>query len=364
MSSAIKEAATPEPLPRLLIVDDEQLLCYALARLCSGSYEVQTASDGAAAMDALLHSHFDVVLSDVNMPGTGGLEMLRRVRERDLDTPVIFMTGAPTLSVATEAMAHGALRYLFKPVESKQLFEALSHAVKFGRLAAAKRAALAAMGTPSSLAADRAGQEAIFRRALPCISMAYQPIISWAQRRIVGYEALLRSSDPTLNSPWTLLQTAEQLGRLPELGRTIRARISAAAGLLPSGCDLFVNLHPHDLLDDALYQPDAPLSAIAPRVVLEITERASLSEIRDLKQRLEQLRSLGFRIAIDDLGAGYAGLSSFAQLVSICRDLGITVLAEGVETAAERDVVVNTGCDLIQGYLFAKPSPGFVALSF
>jgi EAL domain-containing protein (putative c-di-GMP-specific phosphodiesterase class I) len=314
------------------------------------------------------------------------------VRESDLDTPVIFMTGAPTLAVATEAIAHGAFRYLYKPVEREELLEVLGRAVKLGRLAAAKRAALEALGSPTGMGADRAGQEAVFRRALPAIHLAYQPIVSWSRRQIVGYEALLRSSDPTLPNPWTLLQTAEQLGRLPELGRTIRARAAADATALPDGCDLFVNLHPHDLLDEALFASDTPFAAIARRVVLEITERASLSEISDLKGRLSRLRALGFRVAIDDLGAGYAGLASFAQLepevvkidmalvrdihrqpikqtlvrsiVTICRDLGLAVLAEGVESHEEREVVVAAGCDLLQGFLLSRPAPPFLALQF
>ena len=96
---------------------------------------------------------------------------------------------------------------------------------------------------------------------------------------------------------------------------------------------------------------------------------------------------MGFRIAIDDLGAGYAGLTSFATLepefvkldmslvrdvdknptkkklvrsmTSLCRDLGMLVVAEGVETLAERDVLVEAGCDLLQGYLLAKPGKPF-----
>src|SRR5207245_7558839 len=140
-------------------------------------------------------------------------------------------------------------------------------------------------------------------------------------------------------------------------------------------------LHPRELLDEALFDPTEPLSQLARRVVLEITERASLDDIRDVRDRVKQLRSLGFRIAIDDLGAGYAGLTSFAHLepevvkvdmslirgidqsplkqkllgsiVALCRDLGIEIIAEGIETAAERDALIRLGGDLCQGYLFA-----------
>ncbi len=102
---------------------------------------------------------------------------------------------------------------------------------------------------------------------------------------------------------------------------------------------------------------------------------------------MTRLRALGYRIAIDDLGAGYAGLTSFAQLepevvkvdmslvrgidssavkqklvrsiIALCTELGIQLVAEGIETAAERDMLINLGADLCQGYLFAKPGRGF-----
>ena len=138
------------------------------------------------------------------------------------------------------------------------------------------------------------------------------------------------------------------------------------------------------MLDDDLYSPDAALSQVASRVVLEITERAALDHVSDVRTRIASLRALGFRIAIDDLGAGYAGLSSFAQLepevvkidmslvrdihlhatkrklvrslTSLCADLGLTLVTEGIECAAERDTLVDMGCELLQGYLFARPS--------
>src|SRR5262249_28665716 len=151
---------------------------------------------------------------------------------------------------------------------------------------------------------------------------------------------------------------------------------------------LFINLHARDLNDEHLYSPTSPLSNIAGRVVLELTERASLKEVSDLSAKMTRLRKLGFRVAVDDLGAGYAGLSSFTQLEpefvkldmslvrgvdeserkrrviramnSLCEtDLAIRVVTEGVETPAERDVLAQEGCVLLQGYLFAKPAQGF-----
>ena len=109
--------------------------------------------------------------------------------------------------------------------------------------------------------------------------------------------------------------------------------------------------------------------------------------INDVSGRVAQLRAMGYRIAVDDLGAGYAGLTSFAQLepevvkvdmslirgldrsptkqklvhsiVGLCRGLGIQMIAEGIETEEERDTLVNLGGDLCQGYLFARPGRAF-----
>jgi EAL domain-containing protein (putative c-di-GMP-specific phosphodiesterase class I) len=158
------------------------------------------------------------------------------------------------------------------------------------------------------------------------------------------------------------------------------------AGERPGG-HIFVNLHPADLEDPELYADDGALTPYASQVVLEITERAALDGIHELGTRVTRLRTLGYRIAIDDLGAGYAGLTSFAQLepevvkvdmslvrgidrspvkqklvrsiIALCTELGIQLVAEGIETPAERDVLIGLGGDLCQGYLFAKPGRGF-----
>src|SRR5258708_13379397 len=201
--------------------------------------------------------------------------------------------------------------------------------------------------------------------------MAYQPIVSWSRREVFGFEALLRSRESALPHPGAILDAAERLERLPELGRAIRARASAPTGGMPKDAVLFVTLHTHDLLDDQLFDRERPLARMANQVVLEITERASLHHIRDVQARVSRLREMGFRIAVDDLGAGYAGLTSFAHLepevvkvdmslirgldqsptkqkllrsiVGLCRDLEIRMIAEGIETVEERDTLVPLG---------------------
>jgi EAL domain-containing protein (putative c-di-GMP-specific phosphodiesterase class I) len=260
-------------------------------------------------------------------------------------------------------------------------------AVRLHRLARARRQALEASGDADRLAGDRAGLAAIFGSALDSLWMAYQPIVSWSRRGVFGYEALLRSREAALPHPSAILDAAERLDRLHDLGRAIRMRAAEPAARMPEGATLFVNVHTHDLLDGDLFDADRPLARLAHNVVLEITERASLLHVHDVQSRIARLREMGFRIAVDDLGAGYAGLTSFAQLepevvkldmslvrgvhvqptkltlvrtmVSMCRELGMQVVAEGIETAEERDAMVNAGCDLLQGFLFAEPGAAF-----
>lgn len=379
--------------PRALVVDDDEALLRAHARtLTAGGFRVETAPSGEAAVKALQQHSFDVILSDIDMPGMSGIALLERVRTHDLDVPVVIITGAPSMDTALAAMEHGALRYLTKPVELHTLVKVAHDAVRLHNIARAKRQALDLAGGVDRFIGDRAGLVASFGRALESLYMAYQPIVSWSKRSVFAYEALLRSREPSLPHPQAVLDAAEQLGRVHELGRLIRAKAVEPLGQLPKDVVLFLNLHPSDLLDDELFATDTPLAAVANRVVLEITERASLQSIHDVGGLIAKLRHLGFRIALDDLGAGYAGLTSFALLepnvvkldmalvrnlhkeptkqtlvrtmISMCKELDLLVTGEGVETPEERDELARAGCDLMQGYLFAKPGPAFVVASF
>jgi EAL domain-containing protein (putative c-di-GMP-specific phosphodiesterase class I) len=327
------------------------------------------------------------------MPGMSGVEFLRAVRQVDMDVPVILMTGAPSVDSAMEAVEYGAFRYLQKPVREKMLEETVRRAARYHALTRLKRDALALKSEPAAQwPADRAALEGRFQAAQGGIWMAFQPIVSYRKRAVHAYEVLLRSEEPTLAGPSELIRAAEELGRLSDLGRAVRAKSAEAMAQLPKDVLLFVNLHPVDLNDPALYNPDSPLARASSRVVLEITERSSLHSIVSLQTKLTDLRTLGFRLAVDDLGAGYAGLTSMAQLepeyvkldmslirgldrhptqrklvksmVDLCRELDKQVIAEGIEDAAERDALVDVGCDLLQGFFFARPARELPAVNW
>src|SRR5262249_28421257 len=139
-------------------------------------------------------------------------------------------------------------------------------------------------------------------------------IVRWSNRSLFAYEALVRGGEPSLRMPKDLFSAAERLERVPELGRLIRSSVARIIVEKAPPVPTFVNLHADELADDTLMSPSSPLAAVASQIVLEITERSSLEGVGDLHRRLDRLRRMGFRVAVDDMGAGYAGLTSFARL--------------------------------------------------
>lgn len=383
----------PATTARILVADDDEALRRLMQRLLRDSgHEVLLASDGVEALKVFSDERVDLIVSDISMPRMDGMNLLRRVRELNEDIPFILLAGAPTTNTAIDALRFHATEYLPKPVEPRQLLESVTHALGLNRLAQIRREALSLYQERNSQHGETSRRELDFGRAVAAVYMVYQPIVSWSRREAFGYEALVRSSETSMSGPGALFDAAEQLGRLHDLGRQIRNKCSDPFGPEHAMQSLFVNLHTEDLLDSSLFDPDSRLAKIADRIVLEITERSTLESVGQVRERIARLRQLGFRIAIDDIGAGYSGLNSFAMiqpdvvklditlvrgvdedpvkrklvrlLGDLCQDLGILVVAEGVETASERDTLVTLGCDLLQGYLFARPGAPFPEPSF
>lgn len=366
----------------LAVEDNPDLLEIYGDVLRGGGYAVELAPDLKTARALLIQNAFDLVISDISLPDGTGIDVLRMVRERSLDLPVILITGTPALDTAIRAIELGAMRYFVKPVPNDDLLRVAKQATQLHRLALIKREALAHLGATGKLVPDTAGLEAVFARGLSSLWMAFQPIVRASDGQVFGSEALLRTEEASFPEPGAFLEAAERLGRTTELGRSIRAA-GARTGFSSGVPTVFVNLQARDLDDDALYDGSAPLSAEARRVVLEITERESLGHTAQVRDRIRTLRKLGYRIAVDDLGAGYAGLTSFALLepdivkldmtlvrgvdhepvkrrliasfTTLCKEMGVLVVAEGIETAPERAAIIDLGCDLLQGFLIGRP---------
>ena len=184
---------------RLLLVDDDPavLRAYSNTLLRQGA-QVETASNGRAAVDRLRDGAFDVVVSDISMPEMSGIEFLMAVRAHDLDVPVILMTGEPSLESAMRAVEYGAFHYLSKPVAPQQLWNTVVRASRLRQLARLKEQVGDRRSEDSGLLGERAALEVRFASGLHMLWMAFQPVVAWRERRIFrlrGPGALGRALD-------------------------------------------------------------------------------------------------------------------------------------------------------------------------
>lgn len=393
MSTSRSQAtqSTPEtesaPTSVLLVDDDMAVLKMTRRRLERAGHRVVACLSGREALEQLEQESFDAILSDVSMPGMSGVELMRAVRERDLDVPVLLVTGNPAVESAAAAVAYGALQYLTKPVATGKLEEAVERAAMLGQLARLKRGCTEEATSGVFRVGDRASADATIGKVLQTLWLAFQPIVGSVDHHVFGYEAFMRSRDAGGLTPPAMLRAAERADRLADLGRRVRAKTAQAMTADRHDRVFFLNLHPSDLLDAELYAPNAPLSLVASRVVLEITERAALEGIPFVRGRVQELRRLGYRIGLDDLGGGHSGLNTFVSLepelckldpslvrgahesepkqkiigslCSLCHEMGSQVIAEGVESPEERDTLRELGCDFLQGNLYAEAGPAF-----
>jgi EAL domain-containing protein (putative c-di-GMP-specific phosphodiesterase class I) len=367
---------------RILLVDDDVRVTQALRRTLHAAvpWDVSTANSARDALAMLEREAFDVVISDERMPEQSGSELLREVRRRWPDTTRIILTGEASLESTIRAINDAEIyRFLMKPCRTEELVACIEASF---RAKGAVNPAMAPVPANGMLTQN-------FERAVAGLWVAFQPIVSSSGNRVFGYEALMRSEDPVLRSPLDLLAAAEQLDRTAELDHHVLQLVARCAPEAPPDTLLFVNLHPATIVDPFLYNDENALTPIASRIVLELTERSSIENFPNVEEKIAALRELGFRLAVDDLGTGYSGLTCLVRfkpefvkydrelvdgihasntrtklvstLEQLCREIGIRTIAEGIENEVDRDALVSLGCDLLQGYLFGKPHKGFIA---
>ena len=372
----------PSSRGRVLVVEEDRRLLEHYADILLGQgYDISAARSSSLA-ERLLEAQgtlFDAVLTEATPRGQA---VVRAAREAGSGVPVIVLSGGAAENGA-RALEEGALHSLVRPFAEDDLLRCVEHALCLRRLVPPSDELPSRPSQPRpALPESRPELEARLTRGLRSMYMTYQPIIRTRDGSVFGWEALLRTKEPAIDGPLAFLALAERLGRLRELSRTIRGSVARTAGKT-HGVSFFVNLHHDDLLDEQLFDPASPLSLVSAEVVLEVTERRPIESLPDARERVARLRALGFRVAIDDLGAGYSGLTSLALLepdfvkldrglvtgidqqksksrlvasiLGASHDLGQSVIAEGVETVAEHEALAGMGCDLMQGFFFREP---------
>ncbi|WP_404810534.1 putative bifunctional diguanylate cyclase/phosphodiesterase [Methylobacterium flocculans] len=238
-------------------------------------------------------------------------------------------------------------------------------------------------------------RQALARREF---SLHYQPQLQLEGNRLVGCEALIRWQHPTrgMVSPLDFIPLAEEIGLIVPIGEWVMRQACRDAATWPDPLSVAVNVSPAQFKSERLVE--MVMSALAAsglaatRLEVEITEGVLLNESEKTLQTLHRLRELGVRVSMDDFGTGYSSLSylrsfpfdkikidrSFVNdlsgkrdgeaiiraIAGLGRSLGMTTVAEGVETADQLDRIRAEGCTDVQGYLISKPIPASDVLAF
>jgi EAL domain-containing protein (putative c-di-GMP-specific phosphodiesterase class I) len=220
-------------------------------------------------------------------------------------------------------------------------------------------------------------------------SMAFQPIVDVESGRPFAYEALVRG--PQAQGALSVLDQVNDANRyaFDQACRVKAIETAMAAGIVDTGARLSINFLPN-----AVYSPLACIQLTLrtaekfalplDRLIFEFTENEHMASPDHVRSIIDSYRKIGFAVAIDDFGAGHAGLDLFARfttdmvkldmdlvrgidadsrrraivraVVGLCAELGTTLIAEGIETEAEARTLRDLGIRIMQGYLFAKPA--------
>jgi EAL domain-containing protein (putative c-di-GMP-specific phosphodiesterase class I)/CheY-like chemotaxis protein len=376
---------------RVMIVDDDPFLAELLMCMLGmlGVSQVVAVSDGQQVLQALDRGDvFDLMISDLNMPGMDGVQVMRHLAGRGFDGDLILLTGEDLKILRTAeslARAHRlrVLGILRKPVERETLARLLQQACT--------------RGEPASLRSSPEVSVEELRQGIEsgALLLHYQPRVSVVTRQVVGVESLVRWQHPVfgLLYPNAFIALAESSGLIEALTHAV-IRLALEQGRdwqaaypqlkiavnMPAG--LFENLDLPDQLVSLLDRYGFP----ATNLVLEITESQLMDHLIATLDTLIRLRLKGVTLAVDDFGTGYSNLGqikrapfgefkidrSFVQgalqdeeglailetSILLGRKLGLTVVAEGVETEQEWETVARLGADEVQGYFVARPMPG------
>lgn len=380
---------------RVLVADDEETLRDALGDLIRtdpGLVLVAAAADAREAADMAEATQPDIAVIDVRMPGGGGVRAVQAIQARSPHTRILALSASGTPGDVLEMLRAGASGYLVKGTAPGEVLDAL-HKVAAGHSPLSPEIAGSVVhGLADRLQADAAEREARERRIAvidtcvhgDALQIVFQPILDLRTRKVSGVEALSRFQVLPERPPDQWFAEADALGRGVELECAALRAAGRHRALLPQAWFLAVNISPAALVTQAGQRALAELAASG-GLVIEVTEHAPVDDYEQLATAVRSLRPLGVRLAVDDVGAGYASLRHILKLdpqvlkldISLCRGIGgdrarqalatalisfaksieAEVVAEGIETDEDLGALIGLGVGLGQGWLLGRPEP-------
>jgi len=361
----------------ILIVDDDPHLSRLMAGLLQAhEYRVTVVATGADALANVDHRP-DLVLLDLSLPDIEGLEICRKIREdkRLRHIPIIIVSGRDTVTEKIEGLYLGADDYITKPYENEELVarvEALLRRSRFNDYVLEEK--------------DNLVREVKRIIEESEIKTFFQPIFDLKTRQALGFEVLSRppTSGP-INNPELLFRAALAYGMYFELEMVCWKKAFVQWKKSVQNGFLFLNCMPYLIEHEKFSGQVLPDYGIpGERVVLEMTERMAINDFALFHSKVHALKKIGLRIAIDDVGNGYASLDMIAEtapdyvkidmflvrdiqdsplkqsivesIVRFCHENGIATIAEGIEKQSELEVVRDLGVAAVQGFLLGTPS--------
>ncbi|HMJ96487.1 MAG TPA: EAL domain-containing protein [Thermoleophilaceae bacterium] len=385
ISPGVNEGPDGEPLEptTVIVADEDKEALDALASIIDRASDfalVGKARDATTAVRLAALYTPDIALVDASMPGGGGAIAAAQIRLGSPATRVIALSASPERDIVLQMLRAGASSYVVKSVPAQDLLTALR------ATAAADDPGLVVNLDAAETRAEPVKDPRARVRAViegPGLSMVFQPIVNIQGHGVVGVEALARFEGQPRQSPdvWFNDAAASGLGTEMDLA-AVRAAL-AVLPRLPSEVDLFMNVVPETLFSSDF---DELVSTMpGERIVLELTEHAPVHDYDQLAEAIGGLRARGFRIAVDDVGAGYSSFRHLltvhpdvlkidislcrsiesdrarqviaASIASLGRELDATVVAEGIETWSELTALRELGIDAAQGFYLARPGP-------
>lgn len=362
----------------ILLVEDDPVAVENISSLLKArNFQVECATTGSEALSKA-RNHPDLIILDRYLPDVEGLEVCRKLRtdKRLKSIPIVILTARNTIAEKIEGLYVGADDYITKPFEGEELLARIEATLRRSRFAEQDQE-------------DRDNLIGELKHIMQerLIVPFFQPIVALDTFAPIGFEVLSRPPQKSvLSNPEYLFKIAMASGLYFELEMLCWETGFSKWISFDRKEKVFLNCIP-TLVENDGFSAEALLERgiILSNVVLEITERISIQNYALFFSKVNKLKDVGLKVAVDDVGSGFASLDTIAEtkpdyvkidmslirdidtdtvkqsiveaIVSFCKKSNMITIAEGVETREELQKLISMGLNAAQGYYLARPEP-------